>query len=83
MNNLVIWTASIVIVLIIAFFAPRYGLLVRWKDWRAMREREEVEDALKHLLDRKSRDVATTGESLSDGNPGTNRLPRRRITHDS
>jgi DtxR family Mn-dependent transcriptional regulator len=30
---------------------PRYGLLARYKNWRAARQREQVEDALKFLLD--------------------------------
>ena len=32
-------------------FLPRWGLLVRWRTWRAAVERERVQDALKLLLD--------------------------------
>ena len=41
-----------VALLLIYIVIPRFGLLALYKDWQAARQRERVEDALKHLLDR-------------------------------
>jgi DtxR family Mn-dependent transcriptional regulator len=47
------WIIALVAValLLILIFLPRFGLLARLKIWRAARQREQVEDALKYLLD--------------------------------
>ncbi len=42
----------VIAVLIIATFLPRVGLIAVYKTYRAAKDREQVEDALKHLLDR-------------------------------
>ena len=49
--NLIPWLISFVIILLFVII-PRVGLLARYKDLQAARSREQVEDALKHLLDR-------------------------------
>jgi len=64
------------VILVIAIFIPRYGFLVLYKDWRSARERERVEDALKHLLDREQGDRHASPESLA----GTLSLPRVKAT---
>lgn len=66
----------ILILLIAAAFIPRYGLLALYKDWRSAREREQLEDALKHLLDREGQGRHASPESLA----GTLDLPRAKIT---
>jgi DtxR family transcriptional regulator, Mn-dependent transcriptional regulator len=63
-------------VLIIAVFIPRYGLLALYKDWRSAKERERLEDALKHLLDREGQGRHASPESLA----GTLNLPRAKVT---
>jgi DtxR family Mn-dependent transcriptional regulator len=62
--------------LIIALFIPRYGFLALYKDWRSAKEREQVEDALKHLLDREQSGRHASPESLA----GTLDLPRSKAT---
>ena len=62
-------------ILIIAFF-PRVGLLAIYKSYRAAKEREQVEDALKHLLDRENQGRHASPESLG----GTLDLPRTDVT---
>jgi len=69
------WIWLIVILLVIVFI-PRYGLLALYKDWRSAREREQLEDALKHLLDREQQGRHASPESLA----GTLNLPRAKIT---
>ena len=64
------------ILLIAAIFIPRVGLLAIFKTYRAARERELVEDALKHLLDREQHGRQASPESLA----GTLNLQRGRIT---
>lgn len=66
----------LLILLIIAIFVPRYGFLALYKDWRSAREREQVEDALKHLLDREQGGRHASPESLA----GTLDLPRVKVT---
>lgn len=66
----------ILIFLIVAVVIPRYGLLALYKDWRSAREREQLEDALKHLLDREGQGRHASPESLA----GTLSLPRQKIT---
>jgi DtxR family Mn-dependent transcriptional regulator len=48
------------------FFLPRVGLLARLKTWRALRQREQVEDALKHLLDFEQGDRFASPEALAE-----------------
>ena len=63
-------------ILLIVIFAPRIGLLVLYRDWRSAREREQVEDALKHLLDREGQGRHGSPESIA----GTLGLPRAKVT---
>lgn len=63
-------------VLVIITLIPRYGLLALYKDWRSAREREQLEDALKHLLDREGQGRHASPESLA----GTLDLPRAKAT---
>jgi DtxR family Mn-dependent transcriptional regulator len=51
--------------LLIYIFIPRFGLLALYRDWRATRQREQVEDALKHLLDREQGGRHASPESLA------------------
>jgi len=66
----------IIILLIVAVFVPRYGFLALFKDWRSAKEREQLEDALKHLLDREQQGRHASPESLA----GTLDLPRGKVT---
>ncbi|MCS7288448.1 MAG: FeoA domain-containing protein [Roseiflexus sp.] len=54
---------------------PRVGLLAHYRAWRATREREQVEDALKHLLNREHLGRHATPESLG----GALGLPRAAV----
>ena len=63
------------ILLIAAIFTPRVGLFAIYKTYRAARERELVEDALKHLLDREQHGRQASPESLA----GTLNLQRTRV----
>lgn len=74
--NMTIWLV-LAILLIALIFIPRIGLLAIFKTYRAARERELVEDALKHLLDREQHGRQASPESLA----GTLNLQRGRITH--
>lgn len=60
------------LLLLFAIFLPRYGLVFQFRNRRAARQREQVEDALKHLLNRKLENRAASPESLA----GTLGLPR-------
>jgi DtxR family Mn-dependent transcriptional regulator len=51
--------------LLIYIFVPRFGLLALYADWRSTRQREQVEDALKHLLDREQGGRHASPESLA------------------
>lgn len=66
----------LLILLIGAVVIPRYGLLALYKDWRSAKEREQLEDALKHLLDREQQGRHASPESLA----GTLNLPRGKVT---
>ena len=66
----------VLILLTVATIIPRYGLLALYKDWRSAKEREQLEDALKHLLDREQQGRHASPESLA----GTLDLPRAKIT---
>ena len=65
------------IALLVLIFMPRIGLLALYKNYRATQVREQVEDALKHLLDRERQGRHASPESLG----GTLDLPRARVTH--
>lgn len=56
-----LWAALILLLV----FMPRYGLRQRWLRWRKAREREQMEDALKHLFDREQQGRRASPESLS------------------
>jgi len=60
-----IWIAIIFILLLAAVFIPRVGLLAVYKTYRVAQEREQVEDALKHLLDREQQGRHASPESLA------------------
>jgi DtxR family Mn-dependent transcriptional regulator len=60
-----IWIAIIFILLLAAVFIPRVGLLAVYKAYRVAQEREQVEDALKHLLDREQQGRHASPESLA------------------
>jgi DtxR family transcriptional regulator, Mn-dependent transcriptional regulator len=64
------------IILCVAVFIPRYGLLAFYKNWQSARQRELVEDALKHLLDREGQGRHASPESLA----GILNLPRVQVT---
>lgn len=64
------------IAVVILVFLPRIGLLALFKDYRAAKEREQVEDALKHLLDRENQGRHATPESIA----GTLDLSRDKVT---
>lgn len=51
--------------LVLFFFFPRYGILRQWQAWRKARQREWVEDALKHLLEREQEGRHASLESLA------------------
>ncbi len=72
--NTTIWFL-LVAALLILIFLPRVGLVAIYKTYRAAQEREQVEDALKHLLDREQQGRQTSPESLA----GTLNLQRGRI----
>jgi len=59
-----------------AVIIPRYGLLALYRDWRSTKEREQLEDALKHLLDREQQGRHASPESIA----GTLDLPRGKVT---
>jgi DtxR family Mn-dependent transcriptional regulator len=65
----------VVVVLLVVTFLPRVGALALYKIYRAAQEREQVEDALKHLIDREQQGRHASPESLG----GTLDLPRARI----
>jgi DtxR family Mn-dependent transcriptional regulator len=64
------------ILLSVAVFMPRYGLLALYGVWQRARQRELVEDALKHLLDREGQGRHASPESLA----GILNLPRVKVT---
>ncbi len=65
----------ITILLLAAVFVPRVGLLAVYKTYRTAQEREQVEDALKHLLDREQQGRHASPESLA----GTLNLQRGEV----
>ena len=65
-----------IIVLLTIIFLPRIGLLAIYKNYRTAQQREQVEDALKHLLDREQNGRHASPESIA----GTLDLPRVQVT---
>ncbi|MEW5939885.1 MAG: iron dependent repressor, metal binding and dimerization domain protein [Chloroflexota bacterium] len=63
-------------VILLIILLPRVGLLALYKSFRAAQEREQVEDALKHLLDREQNGRHASPESLA----GTLSLARPKVT---
>jgi len=63
----------IIPLLLLVIFIPRFGLLALYRNWRDARERELVEDALKHLLDREQGGRHASPESLA-GTLGLSRV---------
>jgi DtxR family Mn-dependent transcriptional regulator len=74
--NTTIWVIIIIAVLLAATFIPRVGLLAIYKTYRVTQEREQVEDALKHLLDREQQGRRASPESLA----GTLDIRRGEVT---
>lgn len=66
----------ILLLLVAAIFLPRYGILRLYQDWRSAKDREQLEDALKHLLDREGQGRHASPESLA----GTLNLSRAKVT---
>lgn len=52
-------------VILLIIFLPRFGLLALFKDYRAAQEREQMEDSLKHLLDREQEGRFASPESMA------------------
>jgi len=68
-----IWLLAVIIILM---FVPKIGFLAIYKGWQNGREREQLEDALKHLLDREQQGRHASPESLG----GTLDLQRVKVT---
>ncbi len=69
------------LVLLIILLLPKYGLLALYGDWQSARQRELVEDALKHLLDREQQGRHASPESLA-GTLSLSRLKATRLIAD-
>ncbi|MBK7456712.1 MAG: hypothetical protein IPJ46_24220 [Anaerolineales bacterium] len=59
------WILITVSLVLLVTFLPRVGLIAIYKTYRAAHEREQVEDALKHLLDREQQGRHASPESLA------------------
>lgn len=59
------WLVIFIIIGLIFIFLPTHGALARLAAWREMRRREQIEDALKHLLNREQQGRYTSPESLA------------------
>ena len=59
------WLLIIFLLVLVFTFLPRVGLLAIYKTYRAAQAREQVEDALKHLLDREQHGRQASPESLA------------------
>lgn len=70
------WLFIIFLLVPVFTFLPRIGLLAIYRTYRTARERELVEDALKHLLDREQHGRQASPESLA----GALNLQRGRVT---
>ncbi len=68
--------AILIAAFLLLVFLPRLGALAQYQKYRAAQEREQVEDALKHLLDREQQGRHASPESLG----GTLDLPRAKVT---
>lgn len=68
--------AIAVITLLILTFLPKVGIFAQLKIYREAQAREQMEDALKHLLDREQQGRHASPESLG----GTLDLPRAKTT---
>ncbi|MDD2922509.1 MAG: metal-dependent transcriptional regulator [Anaerolineales bacterium] len=68
--------ALAIIAVLVFIFLPRVGLFAIYKSYRAAQEREQMEDALKHLIDREQQGRHASPESLG----GTLDLPRAKVT---
>jgi DtxR family Mn-dependent transcriptional regulator len=66
------WWFVLFLLFALFVFLPRIGLYALYKAWRAALQRERVEDALKHLIDREQSGRHASPESLA----GTLNLPR-------
>lgn len=69
------WLVALGIILVVVF-VPRVGLLALYRNYRAAQDREQVEDALKHLHDREQQGRHASPESLA----GTLSLARPQVT---
>lgn len=68
-----LWFVLLSLLLVgLGLLLPRVGLFARYRLWRSWRERERIEDALKHLLNREHQGRRASPESLS----GALSLPR-------
>lgn len=74
--EMTLWLIGFAIVLVFVFL-PRVGLVALYRNYRVAQEREQVEDALKHLGDREQQGRRTSPESLA----GTLGLSRQKVTH--
>jgi len=74
--NTTLWIVATITLLAITLL-PRIGLIAIYKTYRAARERELVEDALKHLLDREQHGRQASPDSLA----GALNLQRGRVIH--
>ncbi len=70
------WILLSAFVLLLIIFIPRVGLLAIIKIYRAAKEREHIEDALKHLLDREQQGRHASPVTLA----GTLDLPLAKVT---
>jgi DtxR family Mn-dependent transcriptional regulator len=67
----------VALILLLVVLIPRYGLLALYRERGRARQRERVEDALKHLLEREGQGRHASPESLA----GILNLPRVEVTH--
>lgn len=70
------WLIALAI-LVVVVVLPRIGILAMVQKYRAAQEREQLEDALKHLLDREQQGRHASPESLA----GNLSLSRSKIMH--
>lgn len=75
MGGFMNWILPFLLILVVVLI-PRYGLLAFFKDWQSAHQRELVEDALKHLLDREQSGRLASPESLA----GLLNRPRLNVT---
>ncbi len=59
------WIISIGVVAAAALLWPGVGVLAGWRRWRAFREREQLEDVLKHLVDCQHEGQQATPQSVA------------------